>query len=198
MPLQDYRHGLVIVTLHLEIGHPAVALSGFDPGMPQEILDGHQGPVGIKELGGHVITQLVARHLEPRLGALSSIAVKYPGSWGQGSQFFCKKYAVRLILCTNPCRFMLPFSSFINSATKKGELSRDKARLALCLTHKGSSILCHLPVLLGHVLSPNPVSKKTGSTSPVVLNSASILKHRVLEIIRRPTPEGQPSKGGSA
>jgi len=24
---------------------------------------------------------------------------------------------------------------------------------------------CHLPVLLGHVLSPNPVSKKTGSTS---------------------------------
>ena len=24
---------------------------------------------------------------------------------------------------------------------------------------------CHLPVLLGHVLSPNPVSKKTGSIS---------------------------------
>ena len=27
---------------------------------------------------------------------------------------------------------------------------------------------CHLQVLLGHVLSPNPVSKKTGSTSNIL------------------------------
>jgi len=50
-PLHHHRHGLVIVPLHLEIGHPAVPLRGFDPGMPQEILDGHQGSVGIEELG---------------------------------------------------------------------------------------------------------------------------------------------------
>jgi hypothetical protein len=50
--LHNRRHGPVIVPLYLEIGHPAVALGGLDPGMPQEILDGHQGGIGIGELGG--------------------------------------------------------------------------------------------------------------------------------------------------
>ena len=49
-PLQDHRHGLVIVLLHLEVGHPAVLLRGFYPGMPQEVLDGLQGAVGFEEL----------------------------------------------------------------------------------------------------------------------------------------------------
>ena len=60
IPLHHHRHGLVIVPLHLEIGHPAVPLSRFDPGMPQEILDGHQGSVGIEEPGSHGMPQLVA------------------------------------------------------------------------------------------------------------------------------------------
>jgi len=58
--LQNHPHSLVIVTLHLEVGHPAVPLGRFDPGMPQEILDSHQGSVGIEELGSHGMPQLVA------------------------------------------------------------------------------------------------------------------------------------------
>ena len=60
----------MIVPLYLEIGHPAVPLGGLDPGVPQEILDGHQGGIGIEELGGHGVPQLVARHLEPRLAGV--------------------------------------------------------------------------------------------------------------------------------
>ena len=52
-PLQHHRHGLVVIPLHLEIGHPAVPLGSLDPAMPQEILDAHQGGIGIEELGGH-------------------------------------------------------------------------------------------------------------------------------------------------
>jgi CheY-like chemotaxis protein len=47
-PLQNHRHGLVIIPLHLEIGHPAVPLRGFDPGMPQEILDGHRAASALR------------------------------------------------------------------------------------------------------------------------------------------------------
>ncbi len=69
-PLQNYRHGLVIVPLYPEIGHPTVPLRGFDPGMPQEILDGNQGSVGVEKLGGHGVPELVARHFEPRLAGV--------------------------------------------------------------------------------------------------------------------------------
>ncbi len=58
-PLQHHRHGLMVVPLHLEIGYPAVALGGFDAGVTQEVLDGHQGGIGIEELGGHGVPQLM-------------------------------------------------------------------------------------------------------------------------------------------
>lgn len=35
--------------------------------MPQEVLDGHQGGVGIEKLGGHGVPQLVTGDLEPGL-----------------------------------------------------------------------------------------------------------------------------------
>jgi len=38
--------------------------------MPQEVLDGYQRRVGIEELGGHGVPELVARHLEPRLAGI--------------------------------------------------------------------------------------------------------------------------------
>ena len=38
--------------------------------MAQEILDGHQGSVSIEELRGHGVTQLVARHFEPRFAGI--------------------------------------------------------------------------------------------------------------------------------
>src|SRR4030042_2900687 len=82
-PLQDHGHGLMIVTLHLEIGHPAVPLGGFDPGMSQKILDGHQGRVGIKELRGHGVPELMARHFESRLAGVMLQAFLDP-SYGDG------------------------------------------------------------------------------------------------------------------
>jgi len=54
--LDHLADGLLIITLHLQIGDPAVALSGPDPGMPQEILDAHQRRIRIEHLGGHGVT----------------------------------------------------------------------------------------------------------------------------------------------
>ena len=51
----------MVVPLHLEIGHPAVPLGGLDPGMPQEILDGHQG--GVRHEGGVNLNQALARNV---------------------------------------------------------------------------------------------------------------------------------------
>jgi hypothetical protein len=42
----------------------------FDAGMPQEILDSHQGSIGIEKLRGHGMPQLAARHFEPRLAGV--------------------------------------------------------------------------------------------------------------------------------
>ena len=42
----------------------------FDPGMPRKILDGRQGSVGIKELRGPGVPELMARHLEPCLAGV--------------------------------------------------------------------------------------------------------------------------------
>ena len=67
--LQYCRHGAVIIPLHLKVGYPAVALGGLDPGMPQEILDGHQGGIGIEQLGGHGVPQLMAGHLQSRVSS---------------------------------------------------------------------------------------------------------------------------------
>ena len=67
----------MVVPLYLEIGHPAVPLRRLDPGMSQEILDGHQGSVSIKELGGHGVPQLVAGYLEPSLAGVMLQAFGY-------------------------------------------------------------------------------------------------------------------------
>jgi hypothetical protein len=46
--LDHLADGLLIVALDLEIGDPAVALRGPDPGMPQQILDAYQRRIGIE------------------------------------------------------------------------------------------------------------------------------------------------------
>jgi hypothetical protein len=57
--------------------------------MPQEILDTHQGGIGIEELGGHGVPQLMARHLEACLAGIvlqplldTSHRARQPRPWG--------------------------------------------------------------------------------------------------------------------
>jgi len=52
-PLQNDRHRLVVVTLNLLIGYPAVLLSGFYPAVPQKILYRYKIRIGVEHLGGH-------------------------------------------------------------------------------------------------------------------------------------------------
>ena len=55
-----FGDGSVVVTLHFPIGDLAVAFRGFDAGMPQKILDGDEIRIGIEELRGHGVPELVA------------------------------------------------------------------------------------------------------------------------------------------
>ena len=64
MALDHLSDGLLIIALHLEIGDPAVALSGPDPRMPQQILDRHQRRIGIEQLRRHGVPQLMAADLQ--------------------------------------------------------------------------------------------------------------------------------------
>ena len=90
----------MVVPLHLEIGHPAVALRGLDPGMSQKILDGHQGGICIKELGGHGVPELVAGHLEPGLATVilqAFLNAPHRDGFASGSPFICQEdFLVRL------------------------------------------------------------------------------------------------------
>ena len=59
-PLQDHLHGLVVVSLDLEVRYPTVALRGGNLAMAQEILDGRQVRVGIEKLRGHGVAKPMA------------------------------------------------------------------------------------------------------------------------------------------
>ena len=56
MTLHHPGNGLVVVPLHFEVRHLAIALRGFDPGVAQEVLDGHQVRIRIEQLGRHRVT----------------------------------------------------------------------------------------------------------------------------------------------
>jgi len=47
-PLQDHLHGLVVVSLDLEVRYPAVALGCGNLAMPQEVLDGSKISIGVE------------------------------------------------------------------------------------------------------------------------------------------------------
>jgi len=53
-------HGLVVVSLDLEVRYPTVALRGGNLAMAQEILDGRQVRVGIEKLRGHGVAKPMA------------------------------------------------------------------------------------------------------------------------------------------
>ena len=67
MTLHHPGNGLVVVPLHFEVRHLAIALRGFDSGVTQEVLDRHQIRIGIEQLGGHGVTQLMAAYFHSGL-----------------------------------------------------------------------------------------------------------------------------------
>ena len=64
MTLHHLGNRLLVVPLDLEIGHLAITLRGLDAGMTQEILDRHQVRIGIEQLCGHRVTQLMAAYFQ--------------------------------------------------------------------------------------------------------------------------------------
>jgi len=64
-PLQDHLHGFVVVSLDLEVRYPAVPLGCGDLAMPQEVLDGSQGSIGVEKLSGHGMAKPVAGDVQP-------------------------------------------------------------------------------------------------------------------------------------
>ena len=56
-PLQDYLHGLVVVSLDLEVRYPAVALGCGNLAMAQEVLDGRKASIGVEKLRGHGVAK---------------------------------------------------------------------------------------------------------------------------------------------
>src|SRR3990172_4935407 len=64
-PLQNHLHGLVVVSLDLEVRYPAVALRGGDLTMPQKVLNGSKVSISIEKLRGHGVAKPMTRDVEP-------------------------------------------------------------------------------------------------------------------------------------
>ena len=59
-PFDHLLDSLKVIPLHFQVAHPAITLRCFDAAMAQKILDGDQVRIGIEQLGGHGVAQLVA------------------------------------------------------------------------------------------------------------------------------------------
>ena len=69
-PLQYHLHGLIVVSLDLEVRYPAVALRCGNLAMPQEILDGSKVSIGIEKLRGHGVAKPMTRDVQPALSRI--------------------------------------------------------------------------------------------------------------------------------
>jgi len=63
--MHEKLHRLEVVPLYLHVGHPAVPLSGAQAAVSKEILDGHNVRVGIEQLRGHRVPELMTASPEP-------------------------------------------------------------------------------------------------------------------------------------
>ena len=63
-PLQDHFHGLVVVSLDLEVRDPAVPLGRGNLIVPQEVLNGSQIRIGVEKLSGHGMAKAMARDIQ--------------------------------------------------------------------------------------------------------------------------------------
>ena len=69
-PLQDHLDSLVVVSLDLEVRYPAVALGCGNLAMPQEVLDGSKGSIGVEKLRGHGVAKPMTRDVQPALSRI--------------------------------------------------------------------------------------------------------------------------------
>jgi hypothetical protein len=69
-PLQDHLHGLVVISLDLEVRHPAVALRGGNLAMPQEFLNGSKISIGVEKLCGHSVPKPMTRDVQLALSRI--------------------------------------------------------------------------------------------------------------------------------
>ena len=64
-PLQNHFHGLVVVSLDLEVRYPAVPLGCGNLAMPQKVLNGSKIRIGVEELSGHGVAKTMAGDVQP-------------------------------------------------------------------------------------------------------------------------------------
>src|SRR4030043_1937208 len=69
-PLQNHLHGLVVVSLDLEVCYPAVALRGGNLAVPQKALNGCKVSIGIEKLRGHGVAKPMTRDVQPALSCI--------------------------------------------------------------------------------------------------------------------------------
>lgn len=62
--LHDHLHGIEVIPLNLEIGDSTIALRGLDVAVPEQILDRAQIGVGIEQLRGHRVPQMMTGDAE--------------------------------------------------------------------------------------------------------------------------------------
>ncbi len=68
--LQDHLHGLVVVSLDLDVRHLAVALGCGNLAMPQEILDGRQIGISVEQLRSHGVAKPMTRDVQAALSRI--------------------------------------------------------------------------------------------------------------------------------
>jgi hypothetical protein len=76
--LHHLLYGLEVIPLNFEIRGFTASLSGFNPAVSKEILDGHQVGIGIQKLGGHTVPELMAGDLQPRFPGIVLYSFLYP------------------------------------------------------------------------------------------------------------------------
>ena len=69
-PLQNHLHGLVVVSLDLEVCYPAVALRCGNLAMSQKVLNGSKVGIGIEKLRGHGVAKPMTRDVQPALSRI--------------------------------------------------------------------------------------------------------------------------------
>jgi hypothetical protein len=60
---QDLFHGTEVISFHFHIGHIAISFGGGYPIVAQQILDAFHLGIGIEQLGGHGVAQVMTADL---------------------------------------------------------------------------------------------------------------------------------------
>ena len=61
--MQDNVDGLIVISLHFKIRNSAVALGCCNTAVAQQILNGGKIGIGIQQLSGHRVSQMVTEYV---------------------------------------------------------------------------------------------------------------------------------------